>query len=136
MCRGKVFLSCVPLISLVLSLLRRFHSNVDAFNARIVGLPVLIEDEKYDRNFFLFNVSLLIDDKADSTVALEAVARRTARVLRDLELERGFLSSLDNVSEVAVLCARLYRALNGEVWFPWLAGAGNRLGGVRGSASK
>ncbi|KAF2230685.1 NPR2-domain-containing protein [Viridothelium virens] len=59
---------------------------------RVIGYPVCITDElKYDRNEFIFNFAVVMDEKEDSA-AWEMVVRRLARLMRSLEEQGGFLS--------------------------------------------
>ncbi|CAG8548219.1 17561_t:CDS:2 [Rhizophagus irregularis] len=59
---------------------------------KIMGFPVYIEDDKYERNAFMFNLSFVFDRDAD-TSSYEPVVRKVARVLTSLETENEFLSN-------------------------------------------
>lgn len=52
---------------------------------KIMGFPVYIEDDKYERNAFMFNLSFVFDRDAD-TSSYEPVVRKVARVLTSLEV--------------------------------------------------
>ncbi|KAI9702724.1 MAG: Nitrogen permease regulator 2 [Bogoriella megaspora] len=59
---------------------------------RIIGYPVCITDErKYDRNEFIFNFAVVMDERENSA-AWETVIRKLARLMRSLEEQSGFLS--------------------------------------------
>lgn len=60
---------------------------------RIIGYPVCIEDDgRYDRNEFIFNFALVLDEDADMS-AHTSVVRKLARMFRNLEEQSGFLSN-------------------------------------------
>ena len=66
--------------------------TICANHYRVVGYPVCITDElKYDRNEFIFNFAVVMDEKEDSA-AWEMVVRKLARLMRSLEEQGGFLS--------------------------------------------
>jgi hypothetical protein len=52
---------------------------------KIMGFPVYIEDDKYKRNAFMFNLSFVFERDAD-TSSYEPVVRKVARVLTSLEV--------------------------------------------------
>lgn len=60
--------------------------TVAAEKAKILGYPVLIEDEtKYERNFLMFNLCFVFDRDAELS-GYEPAARKTGRVLRSMEV--------------------------------------------------
>lgn len=60
---------------------------------RIIGYPVCVVDpSKYDRNEYIFNFSLVVDDDAD-TSGYEDVVRMLASLFEDLETQESLLSS-------------------------------------------
>jgi hypothetical protein len=58
---------------------------------RIIGHPVCIEHRRYDRNQFIFNLCLVLDEDADFT-GHKSVVKKLAGLLRNLEEQSGFLS--------------------------------------------
>lgn len=58
---------------------------------RIIGHPVCIEHSRYDRNQFIFNLSLVLDEDADFS-GHKSVVKKLAGLLRNLEEQNGFLS--------------------------------------------
>lgn len=59
---------------------------------RIIGFPVCIhDDDKYERNDFIFNFCLVLDEDAPYA-AYASVIRKLARLLRNLEEQGDFLS--------------------------------------------
>ena len=61
---------------------------------RILGHPVCIKDEKYERNEFMFNFCIVI--KVDVNKApFEQVVRRLASTFTEMEIQNQFLSQED-----------------------------------------
>jgi hypothetical protein len=58
---------------------------------RILGHPVCIKDEKYERNEFMFNFCLVIGADVDK-IPYEAVVRRLASTFTEMEIQNEFLS--------------------------------------------
>lgn len=58
---------------------------------RIIGHPVCIEHSRYDRNQFIFNLSLVLDEDADFS-GHKSVVKKLAGLLRNLEEQSDFLS--------------------------------------------
>lgn len=58
---------------------------------RILGYPVCIKDEKYERNEFIFNFCIVLSTKF-SMLPYEAVIRRLASTFAEMELQNQFLS--------------------------------------------
>jgi hypothetical protein len=58
---------------------------------RILGHPVCITNEKYDRNEFMFNFCIVIHTNVDKT-PYEAVVRRLASTFTEMEIQNHFLS--------------------------------------------
>jgi len=59
---------------------------------RIIGFPVCItDDSKYDRNDFIFNFCIVLDEEA-AWSAHANVVKKLARLFRNLEEQVGFLS--------------------------------------------
>lgn len=61
---------------------------------RILGHPVCIKDEKYQRNEFMFNFCIVISVEADK-IPYEAVIRRLASTFTEMEIQNQFLSQED-----------------------------------------
>lgn len=57
----------------------------------VVSHPVLISDEKYSRNEFMFNFGVVIEEGTDR-VAFERVVRRLAVTFSEMEMQDGYLS--------------------------------------------
>ncbi|KAK4191812.1 nitrogen permease regulator 2 [Podospora australis] len=57
----------------------------------ILGYPVSIPDEKYDRNEFIFNFGLVVEADVDQ-VPYERVVRRLAVTFSEMEKQSGYLS--------------------------------------------
>ncbi|KAH8597472.1 nitrogen permease regulator 2-domain-containing protein [Bisporella sp. PMI_857] len=61
---------------------------------RILGHPVCIKDDKYERNEFIFNFCIVIDADADK-IPYESVVRRLASTFTEMEIQNEFLSKED-----------------------------------------
>lgn len=82
----------------------------------IIGCPVLIEDPKYERNYFLFNVGLVLDAKLPvNSNPYVAIVEKLASVLKQMELESEFLyqqQQSPQTSAVPVILRQLVTDLN------------------------
>ncbi|KAI8620391.1 nitrogen permease regulator 2-domain-containing protein [Chytriomyces sp. MP71] len=86
--------------------------SVAATPTRIaVGHPVSIEDARYERNAFLFNLVFVFDTNA-AIQPYEQVVRKMARVLRSLEMESNMLSNPDTKHKVLNVMDQLFQDLN------------------------
>jgi len=61
---------------------------------RILGHPICIKDEKYERNEFMFNFCIAIGVEVDK-IPYEAVVRRLASTFTEMEIQNQFLSQED-----------------------------------------
>jgi hypothetical protein len=59
---------------------------------RVIGYPVCIREGKYDRNEFIFNFAVVIEESGADWAAYGEVVRKLGRLLRGLEEQGGFLS--------------------------------------------
>ena len=64
------------------------------YRYRILGYPVCIRSEKYERNEFIFTFCIVIDTVTDKA-PYEAVVRRLASTFTELEIQNQFLSKED-----------------------------------------
>jgi hypothetical protein len=58
---------------------------------RIIGYPICIEHQRYDRNQFIFNLAMVLDEDADFSGHM-SVVRKLASMFRNLEEQSQFLS--------------------------------------------
>lgn len=58
---------------------------------RVIGHPVCIQHSRYDRNEFIFNLAMVLDEDVEFS-GHTSVVRKMARMLRNLEEQRQFLS--------------------------------------------
>ena len=58
---------------------------------RVLGFPVCIQSDKYERNQFIFNLALVLDEDADFS-AHASVIRKLASLFKNLEEQSRFLS--------------------------------------------
>jgi len=59
---------------------------------RVIGYPVCIENKRYNRNEYIFNFAMVLDEEADMSGHM-SVVRKLARMFRNLEEQSGFLSN-------------------------------------------
>lgn len=72
--------------------LQRSTITVTLSEYKILGYPVRIDDKKYQRNAFHFNLCIVCDSEA-RTVHYESVVTKFAEYLTAMEMESSFLSS-------------------------------------------
>uniref|UniRef100_A0A8D8TTY8 Nitrogen permease regulator 2-like protein n=2 Tax=Cacopsylla melanoneura TaxID=428564 RepID=A0A8D8TTY8_9HEMI len=77
-------------------------------DCKILGYPMRIEDNKYARNAFYFNLCVVCDRNARA-IQYEPVVQKLSHTLRDLEMESSFLSTQQ---ENPIARARLTNFLN------------------------
>lgn len=65
--------------------------EVPGSELRVLGYPVCIKDEKYERNEFIFNFCIVLPTKFPM-LPYEAVVRRLASTFAEMEIQNQFLS--------------------------------------------
>jgi hypothetical protein len=65
---------------------------------RIIGNPVCIEHPRYDRNQFIFNLAMVLDEDADFSGHMTVVTK-LASMFRNLEEQGQFLSKEEKVGK-------------------------------------
>ncbi|KLO11895.1 NPR2-domain-containing protein [Schizopora paradoxa] len=79
---------------------------------RIIGFPVeLYNEDRYERNFFRYNVCFVFDREADLS-CYEPIVRKIGRVLTACEEESLFLSSPETSHSIHAILEQLYEDLN------------------------
>ncbi|TPX34678.1 hypothetical protein SmJEL517_g02766 [Synchytrium microbalum] len=78
---------------------------------RVIGHPISVEGEKYQRNALLFNMCFVLAGDAD-TSAHEPVVAKMARLLRLLEVESEFLSNPDTKQMLPNIMEHIMEGLN------------------------
>jgi Nitrogen permease regulator 2 len=66
---------------------------------KVIIYPVKIPDSKYDRGVFSFSVCMVFDEEAQ-THQYEQVLSKFGRILEDLEVESGLVSSKDKMAHM------------------------------------
>lgn len=64
---------------------------------RILGHPVCIKNEKYERNELMFNFCIVIATNVDK-VPYESVVRRLASTFTEMEVQNQFLSQIESAN--------------------------------------
>jgi len=85
--------------------------TVNVLGHKITGYPVRISDERYPRNFLIFNLCFVCDSDA-RTVQYELVVRKLAEHLVTLEVEQSLLSKESNRAELPKILNQILRDLN------------------------
>ncbi|CAG7716173.1 unnamed protein product, partial [Allacma fusca] len=94
--------------------LQRLSMTVNALGKKILGYPIQIRNEKYERNAFYFNVCFVCDAWA-RTVQYEQVLIKFAEFFHSLELEIEYLSKLSagHEKELERIFENVIHGLNG-----------------------
>lgn len=77
--------------------LQRITMTVNVLGKKIIGYPIQIQNDKYERNAFYFNTCFVCDAWA-RTVQYERVLVKLAEFFNSLELEIEFLSKISDSS--------------------------------------
>ncbi|XP_011693999.1 PREDICTED: nitrogen permease regulator 2-like protein [Wasmannia auropunctata] len=91
--------------------LQRSTITITLKDYKILGFPVKIDDKKYARNAFYFNLCFVCDANA-RTVHYEPVVKKMSDFLMALEIENCFLSASDDKTRLAEMLAQVMRDLN------------------------
>ena len=84
---------------------------MNVLEQKICGYPVILRDEKYKRNQFMFNVCFVCHHWS-RTVQYEPALIKLSKFLVDLELELGFLSDQKNNPVLETLLEKVFADLN------------------------
>lgn len=82
--------------------LARAPLTVNALRRKVCGYPIILKDEKYKRNQFMFNVCFVCYPWS-RTVQYEPALIKLSNFLVDLELAEGFLYNEDNTPKLQAL---------------------------------
>lgn len=77
--------------------LQRCTLTITAFDLKILGYPIKIDNKKYKRNAFYFNLCFVFDAWS-RTVHYEPLVKKLSEYLTGMEVETGFLSQQDEAS--------------------------------------
>ncbi|XP_034943491.1 GATOR complex protein NPRL2 [Chelonus insularis] len=92
--------------------LQRSTLTVTLRDCKILGFPVKIDNKKYARNAFYFNLCFVCDAEA-RTVHYEPVVKKMSDFLMALEVENGFLSSVsDDKTRLTEMLRQVMNDLN------------------------
>jgi hypothetical protein len=80
-------------------------------NYRVCGFPIYIENAKYSRNKYIFNISFIFDQNKN-TCSYEALVKKLACDLKTLEEECGFLSNEKMKAHIPKLLEQIHSNLN------------------------
>ncbi|XP_071082771.1 GATOR1 complex protein NPRL2-like [Haliotis cracherodii] len=85
--------------------------TVNAWNLKIVGCPVCIDDPKYKRNALMFNLCFVFD-KDSRTCNFGSVVKKLAAYFTQLELESGFLFYEEKRQQIPKIITSILTDLN------------------------
>ncbi|KYR01985.1 NPR2 family protein [Tieghemostelium lacteum] len=90
--------------------------TLTAFNYKILGYPVLMQDVKYHRNALLFNLSFVFN-KGTDTIPYHQIVRKLGTILQTLEKESEYLFNqskdlLQDQPDISKILETLYIELN------------------------
>ncbi|EFA78815.1 NPR2 family protein [Heterostelium album PN500] len=88
--------------------------TLTAFDYKILGYPVLLQDVKYHRNALLFNLAMVFDKHTDTTI-YHNIIRKLGTILRTLETETEYLfnqSKVRDQPDLLKILETLYIELN------------------------
>lgn len=91
--------------------LQRSTITVTLKDYKILGFPVKIDDKKYARNAFYFNLCFVCDSEA-RTVHYEPVVKKMSDFLMALEIENTFLSASEDKTRLAEMLRHVMQDLN------------------------
>jgi hypothetical protein len=78
---------------------------------RLLGYPVCLEDRRYERNEFIFNFAIVLDEDAEFST-YKSVVRKLAKLFKALEEQSGFLSNEVTRAGVYALIEQVLEDLN------------------------
>jgi hypothetical protein len=85
---------------------------IEAFDRKIIGCPVRIENARYHRNALLFNLCFVVALETD-TAPFEPILRKLVGSFTSLELEREFISKKQS-THFEHLLSRIFHGLNSK----------------------
>ncbi|XP_023227117.1 GATOR complex protein NPRL2-like isoform X1 [Centruroides sculpturatus] len=85
--------------------------TVNAMGYKIIGYPIGIDDPKYMRNCYIFNLCFVCDALM-RTVQYEPLVRKLANYLVTLELECSFLSNEETKAQLPSIMSQIRTELN------------------------
>lgn len=85
--------------------------SVEVAGYKFIGCPKCIEDNKYDRNAFMFNFVFVFDSTID-TSPYEAVVLKIGNAFKSYEMESSFLSSENSCRNLLEILSNVRRYLN------------------------
>lgn len=91
--------------------LARTPLTVNVLERKICGYPIILEDKKYKRNQFMFNVCFVCYPWS-RTVQYEPALIKLSKFLVDLEKENEFLSREENTESIQKILDKVFADIN------------------------
>ncbi|CAB4062389.1 NPRL2 [Lepeophtheirus salmonis] len=85
--------------------------TLNALNYKISGYPIILEDKKYKRNIFIFNVCFVCHSWS-RTVQYEAAIMKLHNCLVNMELECEFVSREENTPLIHEIIKKILKNIN------------------------
>lgn len=88
--------------------------KINMYDYKIMGHPVGIQDKKYERKVYIFNMCFIVSKNIESDSVYEPLVQKCAEYLIDLEKECEFLSTNDErrKAELPKLMSKIFNGLN------------------------
>lgn len=86
--------------------------KVNTTKLKMMGYPVVIENKKYERNAFIFNLCFVVDNISHLDCLYEPIVRKMAHYLINLEIECEYLSKEATKSDLKRLMRAIFDDLN------------------------
>lgn len=92
--------------------------KVNMYNWKVMGYPVGIRHEKYERKVYIFNMCFVVDKRdTQSDCMYEPLVQKCAEYLVDMEVESEFLSKND--LRLKDMMERVFAGLNSNGKLNW-----------------
>ncbi|XP_052081815.1 GATOR complex protein NPRL2-like [Mytilus californianus] len=85
--------------------------TLNTLGKKVIGCPVIIENPKYARNAYIFNLFFVMDSKTETT-KYEPVVKKLASYLKQIESENEALSQEHNRENILQFLGTLMHQLN------------------------
>uniref|UniRef100_A0A915KJN8 Nitrogen permease regulator 2-like protein n=1 Tax=Romanomermis culicivorax TaxID=13658 RepID=A0A915KJN8_ROMCU len=86
--------------------------KVNTPKLKIMGHPVVIENKKYERNAFIFNLCFVVDNVSHVDCLYEPIVCKMARYLINLEIDCQYLSKEQTKNQFKEIMRQIYLDLN------------------------
>lgn len=85
--------------------------TISVLGKKVIGCPIIIENPKYERNAYFFNLCFVMDS-TEETIKYETVVKKLASYLKQIETENEALSNDQNKVNLVEFLETLMNQLN------------------------